>query len=46
MFHPAGKGAKHALELLEKAQPMLDKTRTIVLVPESRGATWDVVVSG
>jgi poly(3-hydroxybutyrate) depolymerase len=46
MFHPAGKGATDALELLDQAQPLLDRTRTIVLVPESRGATWDVVMSG
>lgn len=46
MFHPAGKGAKDALELLEKAQPLLDKTRTIVLLPQSKGLTWDVVMSG
>lgn len=46
MFHPAGKGSKDALETLEKAQPLLDKTRTIVLLPQSKGPTWDVVMSG
>lgn len=46
MFHPAGKSAADALELLEKQQPLLDKTRAIVLLPESRGPTWDVVMSG
>lgn len=46
MFHPAGKGAADALELLEQQQPLLDRTRTIVLLPESRGPTWDVVMSG
>lgn len=42
MFHAAGKGANDALELLEKQQPLLDQTRTIVLLPESRGPTWDL----
>jgi len=42
MFHAAGKGASDALELLEKQQPLLDQTRTIVLLPESRGPTWDL----
>ncbi len=46
MFHAAGKGAADALDLLEQQQPLLDKTRTIVLLPESRGPTWDVVMSG
>lgn len=46
IFHPAGKSATDAFELLEKQQPLLDKTRTIVLLPESRGPTWDVVMSG
>lgn len=27
-FHPAGKGAKDALDLIEQQQPLLDRTRT------------------
>ncbi|WP_224366178.1 alpha/beta hydrolase [Hyalangium versicolor] len=40
MLHGAGGHAQHALGILQK---LADTEGIIVLVPESRGATWDVI---
>lgn len=41
MLHGAGGNAQHSLTLL---QPYADATEMIILVPESQGRTWDVIL--
>jgi phospholipase/carboxylesterase len=43
MLHGAGGGARHTLPLLQKSA---DEAGVILLVPDSRGQTWDLVEGG
>jgi len=43
MLHGAGGNARHSVPLL---QDFADKAGVILLVPDSRGRTWDVIVGG
>ncbi len=42
-FHGAGGGGQQALDLV---RPMADQHRFVVLAPDSRAATWDVIAGG
>lgn len=43
LLHGAGGGARHTVALL---QTLADKSGLILLVPDSRGRTWDVIEGG
>ncbi len=43
MLHGAGGNARHSLPLLQR---FADKAGLILLVPDSRGQTWDVITGG